>query len=64
MKTAVKTFKSKNMKYKTFFDTNDVYETMFTKQFKRKKFKSPEYKDNRRRLIGYIYDYGKKFKIS
>ena len=52
------------MKFKPFFDPNDLFNQMILKQFKRKKFKSPEYIDHRKRLIDYIYSYGEKFKIT
>ena len=37
---------------------------MFKRLIKRKKFKSPEYSANRKRLIDKIYAYGQSFKIS
>ena len=46
------------MAFKTFFNLNDIYKTMFNKQITRTKYKSPEYPSNRRRLIDYIYKYG------
>ncbi len=52
------------MKYQTLFNTEEVYQALFARQFSRKHYKTPEYKDHRKKLIRWVFDLAHKLKLS